>query len=64
MGYVSTTQQDGLVVSATKGLLVYAIITVPLVLVTMGTYFIFELANRRLMSQAGKTASKESSEMV
>ncbi len=64
MGYISTTQQDCLSISATKVLLVYAIITVPLVLVTMGTYFLFELVNRRLKSPERKTPSKESFEMV
>ena len=58
MGYVSTAQQNGLVVSATKGLWVYAIITVPLVILTMGIYFCFELVNRRLRSRKKSSASE------
>ena len=47
MGNVSAEQGNGLVVSATKGLLVYAAITLPLVAVTMGTYLLFEFFNQR-----------------
>ena len=54
MGYVSTAQQNGLVVSATKGLWVYAIIAAPLVTVTMGIYFAYELLSRRLESRKNK----------
>ena len=64
MGYISTSQQSGLVVSATKGLLVYAMITIPLVLVTMGTYFLCELVNQRFMLRAKKTTSEKSFEIV
>ena len=51
MGYVNTEQGDGLVVSSTKGLLVYTSIAIPLVVVTMGVYFSFELVNRRSESR-------------
>ena len=46
MGYVHTEQGKDFVVSTTKGLLVYTIIAVPLVMVTMGVYLCFEIVNR------------------
>ncbi len=54
MGYVSAEQENGLVVSTTKGLLVYTAIALPLVVVTMGVYFCFEIVNRR--SEARRNA--------
>ena len=51
MGYVNTKQGNDLVVSTTKGLLVYTVIAIPLVVVTMGVYFCFELVNRRSESR-------------
>ncbi|KAL2054284.1 hypothetical protein ABVK25_005425 [Lepraria finkii] len=59
MGYVSTAQQNGLVVSATKGLWVYAIITAPLVIVTMGIYFAYELLSRRSESRKNRTIPEQ-----
>lgn len=47
MGYVVAAQQSGLVISATKGLWIYAIITIPLVVITIGIYFVFEFVNGR-----------------
>ena len=64
MGYVSTAQQNGLVVSATKGLLVYAVIAIPLVLVTMGTYFLFELVNRGPRSRVKQDSLEKPLEVV
>ena len=55
MGYVSTAQQNGLVVSAPKGLWVYAIITAQLMTVKMGIYFAYELLSRRLESRNNRT---------
>ena len=57
MGYVSAAQQSGLVISATKGLWIYAIITVPLIVITMGVYLILEFVNRKL--QGKKHASQQ-----
>ena len=47
MGYVNTEKGKGFAVSTTKGLLVYTVIAIPLVVVTMGIYFCFELVIRR-----------------
>ncbi len=58
MGYVNTEQGDGLVVSSTKGLLVYTSIAIPLVVVTMGVYFSFELVNRRSESRKKDTTTQ------
>ena len=58
MGYVYTEQGNGLVVSTTKGLLLFTAIAIPLVVVTMGVYFCFELANRRLESRKGAAATR------
>ncbi len=58
MGYVNTERGDGLVVSSTKGLLVYTSIAIPLVVVTMGVYFSFELVNRRSESRKKDTTTQ------
>ena len=60
MGYVSAEQGTGLVASATKGLMVYAVITIPLVLVTMGTYLLFEHFNRRSRFRTEKIMPEKS----
>ena len=51
MGYVNTEQGKEFIISTTKGLLVYTVIAVPLVVMTMGVYFCFELVNRRSESR-------------
>ncbi|KAL6718833.1 hypothetical protein ACLMJK_003067 [Lecanora helva] len=48
MGYISTREGEKFGMSASKGLLIYAIIAVPLVLVTMGVYLFFELFNQTI----------------
>ena len=47
MGYISAKQGEGFIVSATKGLWVYWAIAIPLVVVTMGAYIIYEFFRRR-----------------
>ncbi len=64
MGYVSTAQADGLVVSTTKGLWVYAMIAVPLVIVTMGVYLAFEIVNSRRNARNNKAAAEKASDVV
>ena len=47
MGYISTKQGEGFIVSATKGIWVYWAIAVPLVTITMGAYYLYEWLCRR-----------------
>ena len=53
MGYVNTEKGKGFAVSTTKGLLVYTVIAIPLVVVTMGLYICFELVIRRSKPRKG-----------
>jgi len=47
MGYISVADTGGFNVSATKGLLFYAILAIPLVSLTVAIYFLSELVNKR-----------------
>lgn len=64
MGYVSAAQGNGLVVSTTKGLWVYAMIAVPLVIVTMGVYFVFEIVNSKINSHKNRVATEKILDVV
>ena len=59
MGYVNTEKGNGLAVSTTKGLLVYTAIAIPLVVVTMGVYFCFELLIRQPKRRAVDDATTQ-----
>ena len=48
MGYISAKQGEGFIVSATKGLWLYWVIAVPLVVLTMGSYIVYEMLRLRL----------------
>jgi len=47
MGYISVAETDGFSVIATKGLWFYAILAIPLVIITLAIYFLSELFSRR-----------------
>ena len=47
MGYVSVAEGPGFVVSASNGLLFYAVLAVPLSFLTLAVYFLSEFVNRR-----------------
>ena len=51
MGYISVADTGGFNVSATKGLVFYAILAIPLVSLTVAIYFLSELVNRRAASR-------------
>lgn len=64
MGYVSAIPEDGLVVSTTKGLWVYTIIAIPLVIVTMAIYSGYEAVNRRVARRDERTTQQSLSNAV
>ena len=59
MGYVNTEQGKDFVASTTKGLWVYSIIAIPLVVVTMGLYLCFELVNNRRSESRKRDATSQ-----
>jgi len=47
MGYITVADTGGLNITATKGLVFYAILAIPLVSLTIAIYFLSEVINRR-----------------
>jgi lipoprotein signal peptidase len=47
MGYLKVDDGAGFSVAGTKGLWLYAILAIPLILLTFAVYFLSELHNRR-----------------
>lgn len=64
MGYISVVQADGFTVVATKNLLLYAILAIPLVIVTMAIYFAFELLNRKAARKEERWTSQNGDSKV
>ena len=56
MGYVTVPQNKGFVVSAQKGVWLYALLAFPLILSTLGILFLLEISEKRrqrMSSSAG-----------
>ena len=47
MGYVTVTQKEGFVVSAQKGVWLYALLALPLIVSTLGILVVLEFSERR-----------------
>jgi len=47
MGFIKVSQTEGFEISADKGLWLFAILAIPLVIITVAIYALFEFSNRR-----------------
>jgi hypothetical protein len=53
MGYISVADGEGFSVVVSKGLVFYAILAIPLVIITVAIYLVSEILNRRTAKTQG-----------